>query len=113
MPESLNGTLKYDSYAVVEVLEEGQKVIGWEKRNASPGGAPGRFKRGIGVALNQHHAGRVGYHDGEVGFERVTRAAARKVAAAGDLPAATPTRRREAAAEPGVARMTCTTGSST
>src|SRR5206468_9694009 len=26
MPESLNGTLKYDSYAVVEVLEEGQKV---------------------------------------------------------------------------------------
>src|SRR6267142_6105303 len=72
MPESLNGTLKYDSYAVVEVLEEGQKVIGWDKRNASPGGAPGRFKRGIGVALNQHHAGRVGYHEGEVGFERVT-----------------------------------------
>jgi CO/xanthine dehydrogenase Mo-binding subunit len=72
MPESLNGTLKYDSYAVVEVLAEGKKVIGWEKRNAQPGGAPGRFKRGIGVALNQHHAGRVGYHDGEVGFERIT-----------------------------------------
>jgi CO/xanthine dehydrogenase Mo-binding subunit len=70
MPESLNGTLKYDSYAVVEILEEGQKVIGWDKRNAKPGGAPGRFKRGIGVALNQHHAGRVGYHDGEVGFGR-------------------------------------------
>jgi CO/xanthine dehydrogenase Mo-binding subunit len=77
MPESLNGTLKYDSYAVVEVLEEGAKVIGWEKRNAIPGGAPGRFKRGIGVALNQHHAGRVGYHDGEVGFERVTSRAGR------------------------------------
>jgi xanthine dehydrogenase YagR molybdenum-binding subunit len=73
MPESLNGTLKYDSYAVVEILEEGQKVIGWEKRNATPGGTPGRFKRGIGVALNQHHAGRVGYHEGEIGFERVTR----------------------------------------
>jgi CO/xanthine dehydrogenase Mo-binding subunit len=30
------------------------------------------------MALNQHHAGRVGYHDGEVGFERVTaRGAAR------------------------------------
>src|ERR1041384_2359004 len=72
MPESLNGTLKYDSYAVVEVLEEGQKVIGWQNRNATPGGAPGRFKRGIGIALNQHHAGRVGYHDGEVGFKWVT-----------------------------------------
>jgi CO/xanthine dehydrogenase Mo-binding subunit len=72
MPESKNGTLTYDSYAVVEVLREGQKVIGWDKRNAKPGGAPGRFKRGIGVALNQHHAGRVGYHDGEEGFKRVT-----------------------------------------
>jgi len=73
MPESLNGTLKYDSYAVVEVLEEGQKVIGWDKRNPVPGSSPGRFKRGFGVALNQHHAGRVGYHEGEIGFERVTR----------------------------------------
>ena len=72
MPESEHGTLKYDSYAVVEVLEEGSKVIGWENRNRVPGGAPGRFKRGIGVALNQHHAGRVGYHDGEVGFKWVT-----------------------------------------
>ena len=72
MPESKNGTLTYDSYAVVEVLGEGKKVIGWENRNAKPGGAPGRFKRGIGVALNQHHAGRVGYHDGEEGFKRVT-----------------------------------------
>jgi len=40
MPESLNGTLKYDSYAVEEVLAEGMKVIGWENRNAVPGGAP-------------------------------------------------------------------------
>ena len=72
MPESKNGTLTYDSYAVVEVLGEGKKVIGWENRNARPGGQPGRFKRGIGVALNQHHAGRVGYHDGEEGFKRVT-----------------------------------------
>jgi xanthine dehydrogenase YagR molybdenum-binding subunit len=72
MPESKNGTLTYDSYAVVEVLQEGAKVIGWDNRNAKPGGAPGRFKRGIGVALNQHHAGRVGYHDGEEGFKWVT-----------------------------------------
>ena len=71
MPESLNGTLKYDSYAVVEILDEGKKVIGWANRNKLPGGAPGRFKKGIGVALNQHHAGRVGYHDGEKGFEFV------------------------------------------
>jgi CO/xanthine dehydrogenase Mo-binding subunit len=71
MPESKNGTLTYDCYAVVEVLEEGKKVIGWENRNKTPGGAPGRFKRGIGVALNQHHAGRVGYHEGEPGFQWV------------------------------------------
>ena len=29
------------------VLEEGAKVIGWDKRNPVPGGNPGRFKRGI------------------------------------------------------------------
>ena len=34
----------------VEVLEEGAKAIGWDKRNPKPGGNPGRFKRGIGVA---------------------------------------------------------------
>jgi CO/xanthine dehydrogenase Mo-binding subunit len=72
MPETLNGTLTYDSYASVEVLDEGKKVIGWERRNPVPGGNPGRFKQGLGVAMSQHHAGRVGYHEGEVGFERVT-----------------------------------------
>jgi CO/xanthine dehydrogenase Mo-binding subunit len=71
MPESKNGTLTYDCYAVQEVMDEGRKVIEWQKRNAKPGGAAGRFKRGIGMALNQHHAGRVGYHDGEVGFNWV------------------------------------------
>jgi CO/xanthine dehydrogenase Mo-binding subunit len=73
MPESKNGTLTYDSYAVVEVLEEGMKAIGWDQRSPKPGASPGRFKRGFGVALNQHHAGRVGYHDGEVGFQWVTK----------------------------------------
>ena len=71
MPETDNDVLTYDSYASVEVLQEGMKVIGWDKRNARPGSPSGRFKRGFGVAMSQHHAGRVGYHDGEVGFERV------------------------------------------
>ena len=46
MPETENGFLTYDCYAVVEILEEGSKVIGWDKRNPVPGGNPGRFKRG-------------------------------------------------------------------
>src|SRR5437016_10624966 len=71
MPESENGTLTYDSYASVEVLQEGAKAIGWEKRNPAPGGNPGRFKRGFGVAMSQHHAGRLGYHDGEPGYDWV------------------------------------------
>ena len=71
MPESENETLTYDSYASVEVLEEGARAIGWDQRNPVPGGNPGRFKRGFGVANSQHHAGRVGYREGEVGFERI------------------------------------------
>ena len=47
MPEMENGTCSYDCYASVEVLEEGAKAIGWDKRNPVPGGNPGRFKRGI------------------------------------------------------------------
>jgi CO/xanthine dehydrogenase Mo-binding subunit len=70
MPESLNETLTYDSHAVEEVCAEGQKTIGWERRNAAPGSAAGRFKRGLGMALSQHHAGRVGYREGEVGFQK-------------------------------------------
>ena len=69
MPESLNETLTYDSYAVEEVCAEGIRTIGWEKRNPKPGGNPGRFKRGYGMALSQHHAGRVGYREGEVAYE--------------------------------------------
>jgi CO/xanthine dehydrogenase Mo-binding subunit len=71
MPETENGELHYDSYASVEVLEEGAKAIGWEKRNPVPGGNPGRFKRGFGVAMSQHHAGRVGYQEGEPGYDWV------------------------------------------
>ena len=54
-----------------EVLEEGAKAIGWDKRNPVPGGNPGRFKRGFGVAMSQHHAGRVGYQEGEPGYDWV------------------------------------------
>jgi xanthine dehydrogenase molybdenum-binding subunit len=69
-----NGALTYDSFASVEVLEEGAKVIGWDKRNPVPGGTPGRFKKGMGVGMSQHHAGHMGYHEGEVGFERLAKA---------------------------------------
>jgi len=65
-----NGALTYDSFASVEVLEEGAKVIGWDKRNPVPGGTAGRFKRGIGLGMSQHHCGIMGYHDGEVGYQR-------------------------------------------
>ena len=44
-----NGALTYDCFASAEVLEEGAKAIGWDKRNPVPGGTQGRFKRGIGV----------------------------------------------------------------
>ena len=74
MPETENGVLTYDSYASVEVVEEGIKVIGWDQRNAVPGGSAGRFKRGFGMAMSQHHAGRVGYREGEVGFQRIVEA---------------------------------------
>jgi CO/xanthine dehydrogenase Mo-binding subunit len=70
--EAVNGELTYDSFASVEVLEEGSKAIGWNRRNAAPGGAPGRFKRGIGMAMSQHHPGHMGYHDQEVFYEKMT-----------------------------------------
>ena len=71
MPETENGFLTYDDYAVVEILQEGAKAIGWDKRNPVPGANPGRFKRGMGLAMSQHHAGRVGYQEGEPGYDWV------------------------------------------
>jgi xanthine dehydrogenase YagR molybdenum-binding subunit len=62
----------YDSFASVEVLEEGAKAIGWDKRSKTPASTPGRFKRGLGVGLSMHHNGQIGYHDGELYFERLT-----------------------------------------
>src|SRR5262249_33390821 len=58
----------YDSFPSVEVLTEGAKVFGWEQRNPAPGAAPGRFKRGVGVGMTQHHGGLMGYHEGEGAF---------------------------------------------
>jgi CO/xanthine dehydrogenase Mo-binding subunit len=60
----------YDSFASFEVLQEGAKAIGWDKRNPKPASMPGRFKRGIGLGLSMHHNGQMGYHDGEQYFEK-------------------------------------------
>ncbi len=68
-PELLNGALTYDCFASVEVLEEGAKLFGWDKRNPKPGGAPGRFKRGMGVGISQHHPGSLSYHEDEPAFK--------------------------------------------
>ena len=58
----------YDSFPSVEVLAEGAKVFGWDKRNPTAGASPGRFKRGSGVGMTQHHGGLMGYHEGEAAF---------------------------------------------
>ena len=68
-PETENGALTYDCFASVEVLEEGAKLFGWDKRNPKPGSAPGRFKRGMGVGISQHHPGSLSYHEGEPAFK--------------------------------------------
>src|SRR5262249_17565766 len=69
--EAVNGALTYDCFASVEVLEEGAKLFGWEKRNPKPGSQPGRFKRGVGVGISQHHPGSLSYHEDEPYFKMV------------------------------------------
>ena len=64
----------YDSFPSTEVLNEGAKAFGWDKRNSTPGGAPGRFKRGFGVGMSQHHGGLMGYHEGEAAFAKLAAA---------------------------------------
>jgi CO/xanthine dehydrogenase Mo-binding subunit/aerobic-type carbon monoxide dehydrogenase small subunit (CoxS/CutS family) len=71
----------YDSFPSVEVLEEGAKAFGWEKRNPVPAGMPGRFKTGFGMGMTQHHGGLMGYHEGEEAFPAL--AAARGAAVFG------------------------------
>jgi putative selenate reductase molybdopterin-binding subunit len=64
----------YQSFASAEVLEEGRKAFGWDKRNPVAGSAPGRFKRGFGIGMSQHHGGLMGYHEGEAAFARLAAA---------------------------------------
>jgi len=73
-PKPGDNRYPYDSFPSVEVLEEGAKAFGWDQRNAVPGGAPGRFKRGFGVGMSQHHGGLMGYHEGEEAFDRLAAA---------------------------------------
>jgi CO/xanthine dehydrogenase Mo-binding subunit len=67
-PKPGDDRFPYDSFASVEVLTEGAKVFGWDKRNANAGAASGRFKRGMGLGMTQHHGGLMGYHEGEAPF---------------------------------------------
>lgn len=64
----------YETMPTVEVLEEGSKAFGWEKRNPVAGGSPGRFKRGLGLGMSQHHGGNMGYHEGEEAFAKLAAA---------------------------------------
>ena len=59
---------RYETMPTVEVLSEGSKAFGWEKRNAIAGSIPGRFKRGFGLGMSQHHGGIMGYHEGEAAY---------------------------------------------
>jgi putative selenate reductase molybdopterin-binding subunit len=61
----------YESMPTVEVLQEGAKAFGWDKRNPVAGGASGRFKRGYGLGMSQHHGGNMGYHEGEAAFAKL------------------------------------------
>ena len=38
---------------------------------------PGRFKRGFGIGMSQHHGGLMGYHEGEDAFDELAAAAGR------------------------------------
>ena len=68
----------YETMPTVEVLQEGAKAFGWEKRNPVAGGEPGRFKRGFGLGMSQHHGGNMGYHEGEEAFAKLAAAARRQ-----------------------------------
>jgi xanthine dehydrogenase YagR molybdenum-binding subunit len=73
-PEPGDDRYPYDSFPSVEVLTEGARVFGWDKRNPKPGSAPGRFKRGLGLGMSQHHGGLMGYHEGEEAFAKLAAA---------------------------------------
>jgi len=64
----------YETMPTVEVLREGAKAFGWDKRNPVAGSNPGRFKRGFGLGMSQHHGGNMGYHEGEVAYAKLAAA---------------------------------------
>jgi CO/xanthine dehydrogenase Mo-binding subunit/aerobic-type carbon monoxide dehydrogenase small subunit (CoxS/CutS family) len=68
----------YESFASLEVLEEGAKAFGWEKRTPAPSNGQlsneERFRRGFGLGMSQHHGGLMGYHEGEEAFARLAAA---------------------------------------
>jgi CO/xanthine dehydrogenase Mo-binding subunit/aerobic-type carbon monoxide dehydrogenase small subunit (CoxS/CutS family) len=57
----------YDCFPSVQLLSEGAKAFGWDKRTATNAGS-GRYKRGFGLGMTQHHGGLMGYHEGEAAF---------------------------------------------
>ena len=61
----------YQTMATAEVLNQGAKAFGWDKRNPVAGGSTGRFKRGFGLGMSQHHGGQMGYHEGEEAFAKL------------------------------------------
>ena len=65
---------QYETMPTVEVLQEGSKAFGWDNRNPVAGGEPGRFKRGFGVGMSQHHGGNMGYHEGEAAYAKLAAA---------------------------------------
>ena len=65
------GKYLYETMPTVEVLSEGAKAFGWEKRNPVAGGNEGRFKRGLGLGMSQHHGGNMGYHEGEAAYAKL------------------------------------------
>jgi CO/xanthine dehydrogenase Mo-binding subunit len=67
-PETENGALTYDSFGMVEAVEESAKLFGWGRRNPKPGSMPGRFKRGMGMGVSQHDPVLQCYHEGEAAF---------------------------------------------
>ena len=67
-PETENGALTYDSFGMVEAVEESAKLFGWDRRNPKPGSMPGRFKRGMGMGVSQHDPVLQCYHEGEAAF---------------------------------------------
>ncbi len=54
--------------------DQGAKAFGWEKRNPVAGASAGRFKRGFGLGMSQHHGGLMGYHEGEEEFAKLVAA---------------------------------------